>query len=223
MRDYTKNFDELLQRVERARLEADEYNIIKIVAASKYVGSDEIRDMYEIGQRSFGENRVQDLKEKSQKLEELPIEWHYIGRVQTNKINALLDLAPTLIHSIESLEMAKEFDKRAKVKECKADILLQINSANQENQAGCKLDQAVDIYHQIKDECKHLNLKGVMSIGAHTDNTKLIQKSFEDTYKIFENLKSSGAKYCSMGMSGDFELAIKCGSNMLRIGSVLFK
>jgi pyridoxal phosphate enzyme (YggS family) len=220
---YTKNFDEVLQRIEKARIEADEHRIIKIVAASKYVDANDIKKMYSIGQRSFGENRVQDLKEKASTLEELPIEWHYIGRVQTNKINALLDLNPFLIHSIESVDMAKEFDKRAKIKDLRVDALLQINSANEESKAGCTLDEAKDIYQQIQEECENINLKGIMTIGAMSDIEEFIKKSFEESYKIFDRLKKDGAKYCSMGMSGDFELAIKCGSNMLRLGSVLFK
>jgi len=223
MENYTKNFDDVLQKIERARIEADEHRIIKIVAASKYVGSDEINAMYEIGQRCFGENKIQDLKSKSQELIELPIEWHYIGKIQTNKINALLDLDPFLIHSIESLEMAIEVDKRAKVKEIYVDVLLQINSANEESKGGCSPDEAKKIYKQIQESCKNINLKGVMSIGAHSDDKALIEKSFRDTYTIFDSLKKDGAKYCSMGMSNDFELAIKSGSNMLRLGSVLFK
>lgn len=221
--DYTKNFDDVLQRVEKARLEADEHRIIKIVAASKYVGAKEIEQMYKIGQRCFGENRVQDLKEKSASLIDLPIEWHYIGRIQTNKINALLDLDPFLVHSLESLQMAKEIDKRASAKGESIDMLLQINSSNEDTKAGCSVESANELYHQIQEECKNINLKGVMSIGANSQDQKEIAKSFEETYKVFDSLKKSGAKYCSMGMSNDFELAIKLGSNMLRLGSVLFK
>ncbi len=223
MSDYTKSFDEVLQRIEKARLHANEHRIIKIVVASKYVDSDAIEKMYEIGQRSFGENRVQDLKEKSHTLESLPIEWHYIGRIQTNKINALLDLDPFLVQSLESLEMAKEIDKRAKTKEMKLPMLLQINSANEESKAGCSPDRAIELYQQIQESCPSIKLEGVMSIGAHTTDEKVIAKSFETTYTIYEKLQPAGARYCSMGMSNDFELAIACGSNMLRLGSVLFK
>ncbi len=223
MIDYTKNFDEVLARVEAARLEADEYRIIKIIAASKYVGAPEIEAMYKIGHRSFGENRVQELREKNKVLIEYPIEWHFIGRLQSNKINHLLEANPFLIHSVESLEMAKEIDKRAKVKGMKANILLQINSANEESKAGVSVDAAHDTYLDIAQNCPNLNLKGVMSIGAHTSDENVVAKSFEKTYKIFEKLQNDGAKHCSMGMSNDFELAIKCGSNMVRLGSVLFK
>jgi len=223
MSNYTKNFDEVLARVEAARLEADEYRIIKIIAASKYVDAQEIEAMYKIGHRCFGENRVQELKEKNEALIEYPLEWHFIGRLQSNKINHLLDVNPFLIHSVESLELAQEIDKRAKVKGIKSNILLQINSANEESKAGVSTDGAEDTYHDIAQNCKNLNIKGVMSIGAHTSDEKIVAKSFESTYKIFEKLQDAGAVHCSMGMSNDFELAIKCGSNMVRLGSVLFK
>ena len=222
MNIYEENFDKVLNRIETIRLETDEHQIIKIIAASKYVGSKEIEEFYKVGQRAFGENRVQDFKTKAKELENYPIEWHYIGRIQSNKINALLDLSPALIHSCESFEMALEIDKRAKVKGKKQNILLQINSANEESKAGVEPKNAIQEYLKIKNELKNVTLKGVMSIGEHSEDEKEIQKSFETTYEIFNNLQSQGAKYCSMGMSGDFELAIKCGSNMLRLGSILF-
>ncbi len=223
MIDYTQNFDEVLAKIEAARLHTNEYTIVKIVAASKYVGDKEIEAMYRIGQRSFGENRIQELVQKSEALDALPIEWHYIGRLQSNKINHLLETRPFLIHSCESLQMAQEIDKRAQTKGIKSNILLQINSANEESKAGVSVEEAMDVYHDIQENCSNLQLKGVMSIGAHTSDEKVIAKSFEATYKIFETLKKDGASYCSMGMSNDFELAIKCGSNMVRLGSILFK
>jgi len=222
MNIYEKNFDEVLNRIEAIRLETNEHQIIRIIAASKYVESKEIESFYKVGQRAFGENRVQDFKTKAEALVDYPIEWHYIGRIQSNKINALLDLSPTLIHSCESFEMAKEIDKRAEVKGKKQNILLQINSAKEESKAGIAPEDAIEEYLKIKNELKNVTLKGVMSIGAHSKDKEEIKKSFETTYTIFDKLQNEGAKYCSMGMSGDFELAIKCGSNMLRLGSILF-
>jgi len=221
--DFEKNFDEVLERIEKARIETNEHQIVKIVAVSKYSDAKAVESLYKIGQRAFGENRVQDLKEKMSELEEYPLEWHFIGRLQTNKINMLLDLNPFLIQSIDSYDKAQELDKRAKVKEKKANILLQINSAKEDSKAGVMPEVTIEEYLKIKESCKNLNLKGVMTIGAHTEDKKEIQKSFETTYKIFEDLKPYGATICSMGMSSDFELAIKCGSNMLRLGSILFK
>ena len=217
------NFDEIVQRVEKARLKISEYHIVKIVAVSKYVGADEVRALYDLGQRAFGENRVQDLKEKISQTEDLPIEWHFIGRLQKNKINHLIDLDPFLMQSLDSLDLALEIDKRLEAKGKKMDCLLQINSAKEETKAGVMPELAYDEYLKIIEKTKHINLKGVMTIGAHTEDEEIIKKSFETTYKIFDSLKPHGAKICSMGMSSDFELAIECGSNMVRIGSLFFK
>jgi len=200
----------------------NQHQIIKIIAVSKTVDVDKITEMYDIGQRAFGENKVQDFKSKVEILNELPLEWHFIGRLQTNKINALISLNPSLMHSCSSLEMAKEINKKLEVKDKKMNILLQINSAYEEQKAGVIPEDAVRIYKEIIATCKHINLKGVMSIGAHSDDKTLIRKSFETTYKIYEELHPLGAKHCSMGMSSDYELAVECGSNMLRIGSTFF-
>lgn len=129
---YEERFDEILTNIEKVRLRVNQHQIIKIIAVSKSVGNQEISDMYDIGQRAFGENRIQDMKEKVETLDALPIEWHFIGRLQTNKINHLIDLNPALMHSCSSLEMAHEIDKRLEVKGKKMNVLLQINSAYEE-------------------------------------------------------------------------------------------
>ncbi len=220
--NYEKRYDEILTNIEKVRVSVNQHQIIKIVAVSKSVESREISKMYNIGQRAFGENKVQALKQKTTELENLPIEWHFIGRLQTNKINALIDLNPSLMHSCSSLELAKDIDKRLKIKGKTLDALLQINSAKEEQKAGVMPETALDIYDEIISTCSNINLKGVMSIGAYTDKQKVIKESFEKTYAIYEELKTRDAKYCSMGMSSDYELAVECGANMLRIGSILF-
>ena len=217
------NFDKIVQRVERARIKRSEHHIVQIVAVSKYVGSEEIRALYELGQRAFGENRVQDLRAKASELEDLPIEWHFIGRLQKNKINHLIDLDPWLMQSLDSLDLALEIDKRLDAKGKKMSCLLQINSSKEPTKAGVEPERAYDEYLKIIEETKHIDLCGVMTIGAHSEDENLIRQSFETTYKIYEALKPHGATICSMGMSHDFELAIECGSNMVRIGSLLFK
>lgn len=220
---YETRFDEILNNIEKVRLRVNQHQIIKIIAVSKTVNSKKISSMYDIGQRAFGENKVQDLKVKVEELNDLPLEWHFIGRLQTNKINTLIDLNPSILHSCSSLEMAIEIDKRLEVKQKKMNVLLQINSAYEDQKAGVLPEDAVAVYDKIRSTCKNINLKGVMSIGAHTPDEVFIRKSFEITHDIFKQLESKGAKYCSMGMSSDYELAVECGANMLRIGSTLFK
>ena len=194
-------------------------NKARLIAVSKNVTENEVITLYNQGLREFGENRVQELKRKSEILSNLDIKWHFIGRLQSNKINQLISLRPTLWQSCESLEMALEVDKRLNYK---LDTLLQINSAKEESKQGVDPKDAINIYKEIQSRCKNLNLIGVMSIGAHSDDIDEVKKSFEITKEIFDSLKPHGATICSMGMSGDFKLAIECGSNMIRLGTILY-
>ena len=205
---------ELLEKIEN--LSKD----VTLIAVSKNVTCTEVRELYAQGQRNFGENRVQELAKKELELQDFTdIKWHMIGRLQNNKINQMISLKPVLWQSCDSFERAIEVDKRLSYK---LDTLLQINSADEDTKQGVSVANAAEIYERIQSECKNINLKGVMSIGAHVDKPKEVQKSFELTYKIYESLKSKGATICSMGMSSDYELAIKCGSNMIRLGTMLY-
>jgi len=211
--------DELIQKVEAARLRRSEHLIVQIVAVTKYTKDlDVLRKLYADGQRAFGENRVQDMEEKVNELSDLPIEWHFIGNLQKNKINKLLKLNPFMIQSINSYELAEAINKRAtKPIRC----LLEINSSKEPTKHGLEPEKAIDTYLQIKENLPNINLQGVMTIGAHTDDEKEIRKSFRIAYEIFDKLRVYGAKICSMGMSNDFEIAIEEGSNMIRVGSAL--
>ncbi|SFV69899.1 Hypothetical protein YggS, proline synthase co-transcribed bacterial homolog PROSC [hydrothermal vent metagenome] len=212
--------DTVIRRVETARLRVSGHHIVKIVAVSKYSTSDDISTLYSIGQRAFGENKVQDLKAKAIELDELPLEWHFIGNLQKNKINNLLDIDPTLFQALDSLDLAEELQKKLEAKDMTLDCLIQINSAKEESKFGFMPQDAKESYMTIIEKCPNINLKGVMSIGAHSDDTKVIKDSFNTTYSIYKELPN--ATICSMGMSGDFEMAIECGSNMVRLGSIMF-
>jgi len=215
------HFDTIIEKVEKARLRVNDHHIVKIVAASKYVDTDAIEALYQIGQRAFGENKVQDLALKSAKLDILPLEWHFIGSLQKNKINQLISLNPFMIHSLDSLELALALNERLLREEKTMRALVQVNSAGEETKSGLNPDAFLDVYAQISEQCPALKLQGIMSIGAHSDDNKIIQKSFETTRELFDKIPN--ATTCSMGMSGDFELAIACGSNLVRLGSILFQ
>ena len=204
-----------------ALLEQVEGGGAKLVAVSKSVDIDAVKELASFGQLNFGENRVQELARKIQGLgaDYSRLRWHFIGRLQSNKINALLALRPALWQSCESLEAALAVDKRL---DYELPCLLQINSADEDSKQGASLNEAVDIYHEICERCKLLKPVGVMSIGANNSDESVIAKSFEATYKVFESLQKHGAKICSMGMSDDWRLALKCGSNMLRLGRILW-
>ncbi len=217
------NLDEVIWNIEEARITVSEHHIVKLVTVAKYTELENISTLYALGQRAFGENQVQQLKERMTALEELPLEWHMIGSLQKNKINNLIDLRPALMQSLDSMKLALELNKKLLAKEQSMNCLLQINAANEESKSGVSAAQALDIYQEIKETCSQINLKGVMTIGAHSEDTTLIQQSFETTQSIYEKLEKEGAAICSMGMSSDYELAIKCGSNLVRVGSALFK
>lgn len=204
-----------------ALLESVESSGAKLVAVSKSVDFPAVSRLAGFGQLDFGENRVQELARKIQGLgaEYNALRWHFIGRLQSNKINALLALRPTLWQSCESLEAALAVDKRL---DYELPCLLQINSADEDSKQGVEASEAVDIYCRICEQCRLLKPVGVMSIGAHDSDESVIARSFEATYVVFENLQKHGAKICSMGMSDDWRLALKCGSNMLRLGRMLW-
>ncbi len=217
---YKQHIDTIIENIEKARLHVSGHHIVKIVAVSKYSDAKAVQSLYEIGQRAFGENKVQDLKSKSETLDEFPLEWHFIGNLQKNKINQLLAIDPFLFQGLDTLELAEALQKRLETNNQTLDSLLQINSANEVSKSGVSPEMAGDIYTQIQETCPNINLRGLMSIGAHSDDDALIQKSFEMTHSIFDSL--ADADICSMGMSGDYDLAIRCGSNMVRLGSVMF-
>ena len=207
-----------------ALLEQVESSGAKLVAVSKSVDTHDVKRLASFGQLDFGENRVQELERKIEGLAGISadysrLRWHFIGRLQSNKINALLALRPALWQSCESVDAALSVEKRLSYE---LPCLVQINSANESSKQGASLDEAVDIYHEICQRCKLLKPVGVMSIGANNSDESVIAKSFEDTYKVFESLQKHGAKICSMGMSDDWRIALKCGSNMLRLGRILW-
>ena len=215
-----ENLDKVITKVEFSRLQVSDHHIVQLVGVSKYSTSEDIRTLYNAGQRAFGENKVQDLKAKMEALDDLPIAWHFIGSLQKNKINNLIDLNPTLMHSLDSLELAEELDKKLKAKNKTMNCLLQINSAYEDTKSGVLPEEAVSIYKTIEEKYTNIKLKGVMSIGAHSNDKELIKKSFTITKEIFNQVEGN---ICSMGMSSDYDMAINYGSNMIRVGSALFK
>ncbi len=218
-----RNLDEVIWGIEEARLKVSEHHIVKLVTVGKYTDIENIETLYSLGQRAFGENQVQQLESRVARLESLPLEWHFIGTLQKNKINKLIDIKPSLMQSIDSLELAIVLDKKLSVKDTTMNCLLQLNSANEETKSGVAVDEAIDTYQEIIERCPNINLKGLMSIGANTDDVSVVKDSFETTHKIYESLQKDGATICSMGMSGDYKLAIACGSNLVRVGSALFR
>lgn len=218
-----KNLNSLLSKIEQARLDYSPHHIVKLVAVSKYAQSSMIKEAFNCGQLSFGENKVQDLSTKKEDLKDLPIRWHFLGTLQENKINALIKLKPVLLHSIHSVKLANTLQERLQKENLRLNALLQINSSREDSKQGFSPEIAKTMFIKIKNECSNINLEGIMCIGANSEDVKKIENSFVITKNIFDSLKNYGAKILSMGMSNDFEIAIANGSNLVRIGTKIFK
>ena len=155
-----KNLDNVINKIEFSRLQLDDHHIVQLVAISKYSTAKDIKILYEAGQRAFGENKIQDLKQKQEELKDLPISWHFVGKLQKNKINNLIDLNPSLMHSLDSLDLAENLDKKLKAKNKIMNCLLQINSSYEETKSCVDPKNALDIYNTIKEKYTNINLKG---------------------------------------------------------------
>lgn len=231
--DFRQNLKSIRDKIQKySQIYAQKHNIktheIKLIAVSKYHSTKEILALHSLGQCYFGENKVQDLRQKIGEIDSKnlasknSIKWHFIGTLQRNKINSLLALRPALIHSIDSLPLAIAIDEKCLELGIIQPVLLQVNSADEPSKHGFSLECAKEAFLEIKDRAKNLNLCGIMTIGAHSDDRSKINDSFAITKELYDSLSSAGASVLSMGMSGDFDLAIQNGANMLRIGSALF-
>lgn len=199
---------------------------VTLVAVSKTKPVSDVMEAYHAGQRVFGENKIQEMAEK---FEELPkdIEWHMIGHVQRNKVKYIASFV-SLIHGVDNFKLLNEIDKQAKKHNRVIDCLLQIKIASEESKFGMTPLEASDII-QSKDfsELKNIKVTGVMGMATFTDNLIQIEQEFKLLKSTFGNLKPLDTDNCklqtiSMGMSGDYKLAINCGSTMIRVGSSIF-
>lgn len=199
----------------------------RLVAVSKTHPPEVIREIYDRGQRDFGENKVQEITDKA---EQLPgdIHWHFIGHLQTNKVKYITSFVH-LIHSVDSAKVLKEINKRAKSDGRRIDCLLQFKIAEEDTKYGLTLADAralltSDRYRSMEN----IRITGVMGMATYTENEEQIRTEFRRLKNIFDTLKKdffAGAdhfKEVSMGMSGDYQLAIEEGSTMVRIGSLIF-
>ena len=193
------------------------------VAVSKTKPVGDIEKIYNLGHKEFGENKVQELLEKYDKLPK-DIKWHMIGHLQTNKIKKVIPII-SLIHSVDSLKLLKKINNEAikinKVISC----LLQINISNENNKYGFTIDQIREIFNnEVLKDFKFIRIKGLMGMASFTENDNQIRIEFKNLKKIFDELKIKypELKIISMGMSGDYKIAIEEGSNMIRIGSKIF-
>lgn len=200
---------------------------IKLIAVSKTKPVESIMEAYDAGQRVFGENMVQELAEKQEKLPK-DIEWHLIGHLQTNKVKYIAEFI-SLIHSVDSLKLLQEINKQALKHNRVIDCLLQLEIADEDTKYGMELPEAIELLRSEEfAELKNIRICGVMGIATLTDNPKVTAEEFYELNMFFKGLKDTffrrdpAFKEISMGMSGDYKLAIEKGSTMIRLGSTIF-
>ncbi len=196
---------------------------ISLVAVSKTKTNEEIMEAYNAGQRVFGENKIQEM---ALKWSELPkdIEWHMIGHVQTNKVKYMGEFV-SLIHGVDSLKLLKEINKQAIKHNRKINCLLQMHIAQEQTKFGLNETELFEIIGAEEfGNLKNVNVKGLMGMATFTDNQEQIRKEFSYLNSIYSKLKNRkpDVNVLSMGMSGDYKIAIQHGSTMVRIGSSIF-
>lgn len=200
-------------------------NDINIVAVSKTFTSEDIITVNGFGQKAFGENKVQELIEKENQISIPDIRWHLIGHLQTNKVKYVLRFV-YLIHSVDSLKLAAEINKRAESAESienKVNILVQVNTSGEDSKSGVEPDETEDLCDAIAGFDK-INLCGLMTISKLDGTEDEIRKNFSTLKRLYDKLSSThkNFKYLSMGMTSDYKIAIEEGSNMIRVGSAIF-
>ncbi len=201
---------------------------ITLVGITKYVQAGQVREVIDAGVTHIGENRVMDAKSKFAELSDLKFTKHMVGHLQTNKVKLAVELFD-LIHSVDSLKLACEIEKHAEKVDKKVNILLQVNTAFEEQKYGLGPDQVTGLIDEIS-RLKHIKVLGFMTMAPFVEEETIIRKCFADLRTIFDSAQKQYAgseaidiKYLSMGMTSDFPLALAEGANMLRIGRALYK
>jgi hypothetical protein len=199
---------------------------VTLVAVSKTKPVEDLMEAYHAGQRIFGENKIQEMTEKWQQMPK-DIEWHMIGHVQSNKVKYMVPYVK-LIHGVDSLKLLKEVNRQAIRWRKSINCLLQIHIAEEETKFGLDEKELEELLNSDEfKEMKNINVIGLMGMATFTDNEEQIKKEFQYLKTIFDKVSKLKTDNCqlntlSMGMSGDYQLAIECGSTMVRIGSTIF-
>lgn len=197
---------------------------VLLCAVSKTRTPEEINIAIDAGVTDIGENKVQEIMDKFDAVK--PVKWHMIGHLQTNKVKYIIDKV-SMIHSVDSYKLAAEINKRAVQHGLVMDILIQVNSAEEESKFGITTDETEHLIREILGNCENIRIKGLMCIAPYADDPEDIKVYFEDVkkqYDAFGKIEHPmlDFKYLSMGMSHDFPVAIEAGSNLVRVGSAIF-
>lgn len=210
----------LARACERAGRKREE---VLLLGASKYANAEKIREAYQCGVRVFGESRAQDFLKKFEELKDLPIDWHFIGNLQTNKVKYIIDKV-SLIHSLDRLSLAEEIQKRAERLGKVQDVLIEVNVGKEETKGGVYEEDLEKLFEYCLS-LKNLRVLGLMAIPPYKENPEEVRPYFVKLRKLkekLEDLYKVKLPHLSMGMSGDFEVAVEEGATIVRIGSAIF-
>ncbi len=220
-----ENIAKIKQRIRESCLKVGRSpDEVTIVAVTKTVPVDKIKEVINLGIVDIGENRVQELLEKRSSIEN--VRWHFVGHLQTNKVKYIVDFIH-LIHSVDSLKLALEIDKRAKKINRVIDILIEVNTSGEKIKYGVKPDEVVELVRQISENCDFVKIKGLMTVAAFLPNPEDVRPMFKLLREIRDevakfNFKNVEMRHLSMGMSNDFEVAVEEGATLVRIGTAIF-
>lgn len=198
----------------------------QLVVVSKTYAAERIKEVYDSGQRAFGENKVQEILEKKDVLPE-DIQWHMIGHLQSNKVKYIVPFI-TLIHSIDSEKLLQEVQKQAKKIDRVVDVLLQVHVAQEETKFGLDKNELMALIQKIATQkFSHIRCRGIMGMASFSDDEVLVRSEFRLLKGLFDTVRklypeNKDFNTLSMGMSGDYEMALEEGSSMVRIGSLIF-
>jgi pyridoxal phosphate enzyme (YggS family) len=210
----------LARACERARRKREE---VLLLGASKYANAEKIKEAYQCGVRAFGESRAQDFLKKFEELKDLPIDWHFIGNLQTNKVKYIIDKV-SIIHSLDRQSLAEEIQKRAERLGKVQDVLIEVNVGKEETKGGVYEEDLEKLFEYCLS-LKNLRVLGLMAIPPYKENPEEVRPYFVKLRKLKERLEGLyklKLPHLSMGMSEDFEVAVEEGATIVRIGSAIF-
>ncbi|MEE0944978.1 MAG: YggS family pyridoxal phosphate-dependent enzyme [Clostridia bacterium] len=216
--------DKLSQIREKIRLAKNgEDRDVTLIAVTKTHSPEKINEAIDAGVTDIGENKVQEILDKYDKVK--PVRWHLIGHLQTNKVKYIIDKV-CLIHSVDSIKLMDEIERQAAKHGITMEILIQVNITGEETKFGVAPEE-LEALLKYAGSLKHVKVVGLMTILAKLDNDVAKRLHFNNIFNRFVDISSNkydnvDMKYLSMGMSGDFEIAVECGSNMVRVGSAIF-
>ncbi|MDR4892443.1 MULTISPECIES: YggS family pyridoxal phosphate-dependent enzyme [unclassified Chryseobacterium] len=195
---------------------------VQLVAVSKTHPASAVQEVYDLGQKVFGENKVQELMEKAPLLPQ-DIQWHLIGHLQTNKVKYIAPFIDT-VQSVDSEKLLTEINKEAGKKNRVIKVLLQVKIAAEESKFGFEISEAKDAYQQyLEGKFPHVEITGLMGMATFTDDKQQVRNEFLTLKSLFDELNQlKTVNTLSMGMSDDFPIAIECGANSVRVGSAIF-